>query len=394
MASILCVSTIPSHPQDQGNRIRVYNLLSGLQRHGHEVHFLYLKRRQKSESRQMERQWDSYMELEYNRPRPPRLFRYMSKWSKRVRNTAMPYGVDYWYDETVTDVVERSMEQTRYDVVMVQYVFISKLLESVPGDVTRIIDTHDVLADRHKIYEQKGLQPSFFYTTRHQEAKGLNRADVVLANDDREQQYFRKLVSRKTKVVTVGTPIRICEKAELRTYAESHRVAFIGSRNLINLEAVKYLMDQVWPLLIARSCHYTLEIVGGIGELLSEPRRRRCNVVGRVADVGLYYKKADVIVNPVQECTGTQTKNLEAFGYGKPLVTTSLGARGYEKGRGKAFLTGDTPQKFAERIESLFADRVLYRSVAAGAYRFAESRNRESVRALLDTVSGQMSRNQ
>ncbi|MCI0616683.1 hypothetical protein L0244_27200, partial [bacterium] len=41
---ILVISPIPTHPQNAGNRARVYSLLSNLRDMNHDVHFLHLKR--------------------------------------------------------------------------------------------------------------------------------------------------------------------------------------------------------------------------------------------------------------------------------------------------------------------------------------------------------------
>ena len=38
---ILVISPTPTHPQNAGNRIRIYNLVSNLKELGHDVHFLY-----------------------------------------------------------------------------------------------------------------------------------------------------------------------------------------------------------------------------------------------------------------------------------------------------------------------------------------------------------------
>jgi glycosyltransferase involved in cell wall biosynthesis len=276
--------------------------------------------------------------------------------------------------------------ENHFDAVIVQYVFMSKALESIPAGIIRIIDTHDILANRQKIYEKDGLRPAFFYTTRRQESMGLNRADLVLASSAQEQEYFQATVSKRAKVVKVGTMIPIVDEGGLRHQAESDRIAFVGARNPINLQALTYFFHQVWPRLNTPARRYSLDIVGGVGELLNQVPQG-CNVLGRVADVAEHYKVADVIINPVQECTGTQTKNLEAFGYGKPLVTTSNGARGFEQGRNKAFLTGDSPKEFADRIESLFADAALYQSVSKLAYQFAGKHNQESMQVLLDAVA-------
>src|SRR5437868_7964139 len=43
-----------------------------------------------------------------------------------------------------------------------------------------------------------------------------------------------------------------------------------------------------------------------------------------------YYRDADVVVVPIRAGGGTRIKVLEAFGYGRPVVSTSIGIRSEE----------------------------------------------------------------
>jgi glycosyltransferase involved in cell wall biosynthesis len=89
-----------------------------------------------------------------------------------------------------------------------------------------------------------------------------------------------------------------------------------------------------------------------------------------------------VVINPISTGTGLKIKNIEALGYGKPLVTTSVGAVGMENGSHSAFLAADTAQDFANAVIGLLQDSKVYRRFSMSGYQFAKEWNRQQMEAL------------
>ena len=69
----------------------------------------------------------------------------------------------------------------RYQVVHVNYVWYAPLLRHFGPDVLKVLDSHDVFADRAQVYRQAGLQPAWFSTSLQQEDEAFGWADAVLA---------------------------------------------------------------------------------------------------------------------------------------------------------------------------------------------------------------------
>jgi glycosyltransferase involved in cell wall biosynthesis len=59
------------------------------------------------------------------------------------------------------------------------------------------------------------------------------------------------------------------------------------------------------------------------------------------------------VVVPVFEGSGTRLKILEAMAYGRPVISTSLGAEGLPVVAGEHFLQADDPESFAAAAERL-----------------------------------------
>ena len=171
--TVLIVSPIPSHPQFQGNSARIYRLNRMFQLCGYQVHFLYFGMEGLSENQQrdMENQWDYFHFVQPQGPAAEPSF-------------GDYFDIDDWYDNRVSDYVDKLCETWSFDVCVVNYVWFSKVLDVLPEQTYKVIDTHDVFGDRHIVAKEAGLEPVWFYTTKELEAYALERADLVLAIQD------------------------------------------------------------------------------------------------------------------------------------------------------------------------------------------------------------------
>ena len=72
-------------------------------------------------------------------------------------------------------------------------------------------------------------------------------------------------------------------------------------------------------------------------------------VVGAVDDMGTELEGADIVVVPLRRGSGTRLKILEAFAYGVPVVTTTVGCDGLDVDDGVHLLVADDPTDFPTR---------------------------------------------
>ncbi|MFZ0944529.1 MAG: glycosyltransferase [Syntrophobacteraceae bacterium] len=74
---------------------------------------------------------------------------------------------------------------------------------------------------------------------------------------------------------------------------------------------------------------------------------------------GACSKEVAPIENRVKSGGGTRIKILEAAAYGKPVVSTTIGAEGIDLRDGEEILLRDAPGSFAEACILLLKDRTL-----------------------------------
>jgi glycosyltransferase involved in cell wall biosynthesis len=111
---------------------------------------------------------------------------------------------------------------------------------------------------------------------------------------------------------------------------------YLGNNHEANLETVRWLLREVFPLANAR-VRERVRFVGKIDRLLEghEPllfKRYEHLFLGEISSVLDFYTAARVILAPARAGTGTSIKLIEALCAGKPIVATSLALRGLPRG--------------------------------------------------------------
>ena len=75
---------------------------------------------------------------------------------------------------------------------------------------------------------------------------------------------------------------------------------------------------------------------------------KKIHLAGLVADLRPYYSEAGCIILPLFNDGGTKTKLIEAMSYGIPIVSTTIGAKGFELI--ETIYKTDDPKIFSEYI--------------------------------------------
>jgi hypothetical protein len=128
---------------------------------------------------------------------------------------------------------------------------------------------------------------------------------------------------------------------------------YIGNQHEANLVTVRWLLNEVLPL-AGPAVADRLRIVGSVGGLLSrrDPalyRRHARLFAGELPTIFRCYTGTQAVLAPAMVGTGTSIKLIEALCVGKPVLTTSLGLRGFPTGEvaGADIQVHDTAAGFA-----------------------------------------------
>lgn len=373
---ILIISPVPTHPQISGNRARVLALSSSIRALGHDVMFLHIEL-EPGDIKAMHEYWgENYVSCKYSQPEYP-LLKFLKKiYRKLGLQAAYRFKLDQWYDSTADFIITELHKKHKFDVAIVEYVFMSRALDNFGSDVIKILDTHDVFTDRHKRYLKQGQKPVWFSTSKKEESCALNRSDYVIAIQKREAEFFARACNKKVVVIGHNIDLHNCDESVV----EKNRILLVASTNKINIQAVKYLVNEIMPKVVKKIPTAQLAIAGGICECL--PDYKGVLKLGIVPDLTPIYCSATVVVNPVTIGTGLKIKTIEALAYGKPLVTTSTGADGLESNSGESFYVSDKPDEFANFIIKILNSKDIRVGLSKKSLELVSSMNASNIEIL------------
>jgi glycosyltransferase involved in cell wall biosynthesis len=103
-------------------------------------------------------------------------------------------------------------------------------------------------------------------------------------------------------------------------------------------------------------------------------RGDRVDVVGIVDDLRPEIERAAIVIAPLRIGGGTRLKILEAMAFGKPVVTTTIGAEGIDVTHEREVLVADSPAEFALAFGRIYDDAALGARLGSAARQKAEAR--------------------
>jgi glycosyltransferase involved in cell wall biosynthesis len=150
----------------------------------------------------------------------------------------------------------------------------------------------------------------------------------------------------------------------LREPAAPPRIGFIGNfGHPPNREGIEWFLERVWPLIMQKNPAAVLHIAGG-GRTESKWTRPNVDVLGWVADTQAEMATWSLAIVPVLTGGGTRVKIAEYMSRRCPIVSTALGAYGYDLVDGHEILLADQPDTFAARCLQILGDPVLGEKLA------------------------------
>jgi polysaccharide biosynthesis protein PslH len=385
---VLIVSPVPTDPQTAGNRARVSSLITMLEALGHDVFFAYAPYEAVEYEAMEKRLGSRFRALRSQGPPIGRIVGRAKRKMLRLLRLREPYiwQVDEWFDNGLLSQVADSHRKEKFEVVLVEYVFLSKIIKVFPESVRTIIDAQDLMANRHQAYLSHGVPPAWFATTPKQEIRSLGRARAVIAIQEEEARYLRERLPNEVFCVGhIGPPAD-----HVARDPDNNRILFVGSENSINIHGLEWFVKSAWPDIRKQVPNCELVIAGRAGTTRSWPEG--VSVLGEVESLAATYAEATIVINPVQFGTGLPVKTIEALQYGKPLVTTMAGARGLGAEFAAAMCIAAEGTSFARGVVDLLESRNARATLVRNGRGIVDSWRLRQLTSLDDAVRGEARR--
>jgi polysaccharide biosynthesis protein PslH len=374
---LLFVSQFPPSPPSFGAQRRIHGVMNAVSKH-HDVFGVSLITRD-LDAAQVERAMREYCEEVLLVPASPwsgPLKRTMQVCSLASRRSFEARAFDR---PGLRRGLARLLSSRAIDVVCVELPFlVGQRLSFAPSGARpplRVLDEHNIEFDlaRQQASLAQGVMRRVHNSInwpkiRREEVGAFRRFDGVTFCSEIDEARARALVpGMRSAVVPNAVDLDHFRSDPALPPPDGRTVMFFGAINYFpNVDGLRFLFDEVWPIVARTHPEARLKIVGQhpTPEVLAF-RGPRVEVTGRVDDLRPHLARAAVTVVPLRIGGGTRFKILEAMAMARPVVSTTLGAEGIDAVAGRDILLADDAVGLAAAIGRVLDDARLGEELGA-----------------------------
>lgn len=183
---------------------------------------------------------------------------------------------------------------------------------------------------------------------RREERAAWRSVDLCVAVSDLDAAAMLAGGARRATVCPGGTDPVDSLPLPARDPSEPLRILFVGTGVYPpNARGVAWFVREVLPRIRERT-DAVLDVVGRPPE--HPVQAPGVTYAGSVPSLQPYYERCHLTVAPIFEGSGTRMKIIEAMAYGRPVVSTELGAEGLPVRPGEHYVQADEPADFARAV--------------------------------------------
>lgn len=266
------------------------------------------------------------------------------------------------------------------DIVLLEYSFWARPVKKAcqKHNVRFILTDHDVVA--HQIPEGCIFRNAFM----EEELNALRIADIAVCVSPSDALFFKsKCIDIECIPHGIELPVKqFLSKDHFRELVfknsgyrlpEDNICLFIGSEIKPNIHAV----DQIRVIKDKLKSDFNCDKVNFVivGDCCENEQTANFISFGRVSAETLryLYELADIILIPLKSGTGASLKTIEAMSYGKAIIGTDIGFRGYDVSSGKECIIENDIDNYPKLLINTLNNYTLLKSIGENARNFAET---------------------
>lgn len=204
----------------------------------------------------------------------------------------------------------------------------------------------------------------------------LRSVDAVIAVSHADRAILQALVEENRPITVIPNTIDVAEYNTPSPVDPTlrHDLVFTGKMDYRpNVDGVLWFAEKVWPTVLRRRPATTWAVVGQrphprLGMLGDVPG---VTMSGWVPAVQPYLAGASVYIIPLRIGSGTRLKLIEAMAAGKAVISTTIGAEGFDISPGENIILADRPEEWVEAILDLLDNPTRRAKLGQGARMFA-----------------------
>jgi GT2 family glycosyltransferase len=236
------------------------------------------------------------------------------------------------------------------------------------------VDLHYLRTERHAQLTNDPAIAADAAAVKASELALMRKSDMTILLSE----FERDLVAREAPgAATAVLPLIRDIPGRKGGYQDRRDVVFIGGFNHPpNIDAVEWLVGEIWPLVRTKLRGAKLKICGSN---MPQKLRELCaphddiEAVGFIADLADVFDNCRLSIAPLRFGAGLKGKLATSFGYGVPCIATGVAVEGMSPEYLEACrLQGDTPEALADLIVRYYASEADWMRVSEASLKYVE----------------------
>jgi polysaccharide biosynthesis protein PslH len=366
-------------PSKDGGSIAIANLTQGMAQLDNEVHVLAMNTKKHFVSPSDDLNPDKKnIKLFYvyvnTQPRPIRMV-------SNFLFSGFPYNAQRFISADYTRRLKSLLTEYKYDIIQLEGLYLFPYIRVIRKYSTARISyrAHNIeneiwyrLASDTAFYKRIYLK-NLAGRIETLENKMLKSVDMVLP--------ISAIDARKIKAIYPDVNFHVVPSGINTNLVNNNTnfskdIYFIGSLDwLPNREGILWFLDKVWKRLHHKWPSLQLHIAGRNAPLNFLKNHSYENVIfhGEVESSGEFMQKFGIMIVPLFAGSGMRVKIIEAMAYGKPVISTSIGAEGIEVTHNENILIANSEKEFTEETGKLLENQKTYRLIQKNSLEYVHN---------------------
>lgn len=376
---LLQLTNKPPYPPDDGSSIAVYNMSCGLLNNQIDLTLLCINTKKHFKA-------DDDVDIE---------FKTKSKYQSVYQNTDVTaigaflnlfsnesYFVSRFNFKAFEEKLISILKEQKFDVVQLEGVFLGDYISVIRkySKAKITVRTHNaehLIWQRIIANERNLIKRSYLLLQAERlkkfEKKVLQSIDAIIPITAVDKTYFENWgINKPFHVSPTGLQL---QKYKINYDEElPFSVFHFGSMDWMpNEEAVLWFVDNVWETVLQKIPQAKFYIIGrGMSQKVLSLNKPNVVIIGKIETAEKVYHHYNLMIVPLLSGSGMRIKMIEGMAYGKPIVSTTIGAEGIVVTSGKNCLLADSPDDFANAVIETLTNKDKRDSMQKEARNFIE----------------------
>lgn len=376
---ILMLTPYLPFPPSSGGQIRSYNLIKQLSKKHDITLFCYIRNREE----------EKFIPELKKYCKKIRVFGRRRAWSPinviLAGLTQYPFLVCIYLSQDFKNAVSAELTGSNYDLIHAETFYVMTNIPKTRTPTLLVEQTIEHLVYKHYVENLKNPLLRWLLSIdvaklRYWEKYFWAKADGVVAVSAEDKKEMLNLDPKlKVDIVPNGVNLDFF-KIKNSWNDKNPRILFVANfKWLQNIEAVKLLLNEVFPIIHKEDANVRVWVVGQhIPREILEYKSGNILIDNLKEDdqegIRNAYLGSSAFVSPLRGPGGTRLKHFGAMAAKLPLITTSVGAEGLGAKDGQEIIVKDDPKDLAMAVLKVLNNPDYAKTIAENARRLVEEK--------------------